>query len=87
LASITQIDKYNSLIPKNEFPVLAGPSSEEDVKNRPEFMHIERSLTGHWTAKSPKIPVLIPDSRELGWESGLLKTASTAITTLKSISY
>jgi hypothetical protein len=26
-----------------------------------------------------KIPVLIPDSRESGRESGLLKTASTAI--------
>jgi hypothetical protein len=25
-----------------------------------------------------KIPVLIPDTRESGWESGLLRTASTA---------
>jgi hypothetical protein len=38
---------------------------------------------GSWqvvhVAKPPKIPVLIPDSRESGRESGLLRTTSTAI--------
>jgi hypothetical protein len=41
-----------------------------------------KRIEGSWqvikVAKLAKIPVIIPDSRELGPESGLLWTASTA---------
>ena len=36
-------------------------------------------MHGHCLHNPLKIPVLIPDSRESGPESGLLRTASTAI--------
>jgi hypothetical protein len=37
-----------------------------------------RVMQGHFPQNPLKIPVLIPDSRESGRESGLLRTASTA---------
>ena len=43
-------------------------------------------MQGHFPQNPLKIPVLIPDSRESGRESGLLRTASTAIA-LESIAY
>jgi hypothetical protein len=35
-------------------------------------------MAGHSRGKTLEIPELIPDSRELDWESGLLRTAPTA---------
>jgi hypothetical protein len=33
---ITQIDKYNSLIPENQIPVLSWPNLDEDEGNCPD---------------------------------------------------
>jgi hypothetical protein len=76
---ITQIEKYNSLIPENQIPVLTWPSLEERYEKSAKFKRIEGSGEVIRVAKRSKIPVLIPDSRELGRESGLLGTAHTAI--------
>jgi hypothetical protein len=51
------------------------PNLEGRCEKPPKFKRIGRTIAGHSRGKTLEIPVLIPDSRELGRESGLLRTA------------